>query len=44
MAEVIPAIIVKNFTQLEEKVALEKEYVNVVQVDIADGAFVHNTT
>lgn len=44
MAEVIPAIIVKNFTQLQEKVSLVKEYVNVVQVDIVDGVFVHNTT
>lgn len=44
MIEVIPAIIIKNYKQLEDKVSLVKDFVDVVQVDIADGKFVHNTT
>ncbi|MHB1316426.1 MAG: ribulose-phosphate 3-epimerase [Minisyncoccota bacterium] len=44
MTEVIPAIIVKNFKQLEEKVSLVKDYVSFVQVDITDGKFTHNIT
>lgn len=44
MTTVVPAIIVKNFKQLEEKVSLVKDYVEYVQVDITDGKFTHNIT
>jgi len=44
MTIVIPAIITKNFTQLENKVALVKDYTEFVQVDITDGKFTHNMT
>ncbi|MCX6703784.1 MAG: hypothetical protein NTV02_03820 [Candidatus Zambryskibacteria bacterium] len=44
MIQIIPAIIVKNFKQLDEKIALVKDYCNFVQVDITDGEFTHNTT
>lgn len=44
MTTVVPAIIVKNFKQLEEKVSLVKDYCTFVQVDITDGKFTHNQT
>ncbi len=44
MTEVIPAIITKNFKHLEDKVALVKDFVEFVQVDITDGKFTHNIT
>lgn len=44
MINVTPAIITKNFKQLEEKVALVKDYCDFVQVDITDGKFTHNLT
>lgn len=44
MTRVIPAIITKNFKQLEEKVSLVKDFVDCVQVDITDGKFTHNMT
>lgn len=44
MTHVTPAIIVKNFKQLEEKISLVKDYVDFVQVDITDGKFTHNLT
>lgn len=44
MTQVIPAIITKNFKHLEDKIALVKDFVDYVQVDITDGKFTHNTT
>ncbi len=44
MTTVVPAIITKNFKQLEEKVSLVKDYVDFVQVDITDGKFTFNLT
>ncbi len=44
MTSVTPAIIVKNFKQLEDKIALVKDYCDFVQVDITDGKFTHNQT
>lgn len=44
MTQVIPAIIVKNFKQLEERVSEIKDFVDLVQVDITDGVFTHNMT
>lgn len=44
MTTVVPAIIVKNFKQLEDKITLVKDYCTFVQVDITDGKFTHNTT
>lgn len=44
MTSVTPAIIVKKFAQLEEKVSLVKDYCDFVQVDITDGKFTHNLT
>jgi len=39
MAEIIPAIIPKNFDDLREKVFLVKDYASLIQVDITDGVF-----
>lgn len=44
MTTVVPAIIVKNFRQLEDKIAQVKDYCDFVQVDITDGKFTHNLT
>lgn len=44
MAHVIPAIIPKNFTHIEEHVSLVKDFVDYVQVDITDGTFTRHTT
>ena len=42
--EIIPAILPKDFTELEEKVGLIKGFTKTVQVDICDGQFVPNAT
>jgi ribulose-phosphate 3-epimerase len=44
MTIVVPAIIAKNFKQLEEKVSLVKDFVDCVQVDITDGKFTRHAT
>lgn len=40
MIEVIPAILVKNFEELKEKLAIYKNISKLVQVDVCDGVFV----
>ncbi|TAK94493.1 hypothetical protein EPO05_06310 [Patescibacteria group bacterium] len=42
--EIIPAILPKDFGELEEKVGLIQGLVKTVQVDICDGQFVPNAT
>ncbi|MEA2715609.1 MAG: ribulose-phosphate 3-epimerase [Candidatus Parcubacteria bacterium] len=42
--EIIPAILPKDFAEIEEKIALVKGSVETVQIDICDGQFVTNTT
>jgi ribulose-phosphate 3-epimerase len=42
--EIIPAILPKDFTELEEKIGLVKGFVKTVQIDICDGQFVPNAT
>lgn len=44
MAEVIPAIIPENFSHLHDEVEKVKNFVQLVQIDIADGQFVKNRT
>lgn len=44
MAEIIPAVLPKNYEDLKNKIALVRGLVPVVQVDICDGIFVKNTT
>lgn len=44
MTTVIPAIIARNFKQIEERVLEVKDFVNMVQVDIVDGVFVPKAT
>lgn len=42
MIEVVPAIIAKDFEELEEKIKRVEPYVEWVQFDIIDGKFVNN--
>jgi len=42
--EIIPAILPKDFAELEDKVSLIKGFTKNVQVDICDGQFVPNAT
>ena len=42
--EIIPAIIAKDFAELEEKIKLVEPFVKTVQLDVMDGIFVANTT
>lgn len=44
MAEIIPAIIAKDFNELREKIKKAENFVEWVQVDIMDGKFVPNIT
>ena len=44
MTEIIPAIIAKDFADLQQKVKLVEPYVQTVQLDIMDGIFVPNET
>lgn len=44
MPEIIPAIIAKNFGELQERVAAVELCVETVQLDIMDGVFVPNKT
>jgi ribulose-phosphate 3-epimerase len=44
MAEIIPAIIAKDFQDLKNKIKIVEPYVQTVQLDIMDGIFVSNET
>lgn len=44
MADIIPAILPKNYEDLKNKIALVRGIVPIVQVDICDGIFVKNIT
>lgn len=44
MVEVIPAILEKDFSEIEKKIRLVEGLVNWVQIDIADDTLVPNTT
>jgi len=44
MIEVIPAILEKDFEEIERKIHLVEPYVNWAQIDIADGTLVNNKT
>lgn len=44
MAEIIPAIIAKDFDELREKIKKAENFVDWIQVDIMDGKFVPNIT
>lgn len=44
MIEVIPAILEKNFTEIEKKMKRIETLVDWVQIDVADGILVPNTT
>lgn len=44
MTEVIPAILEKEFSEIEKKIRLVEELVSWVQIDIADDTLVRNTT
>ncbi len=44
MAEVIPAIIAKDFRELKKKIRLVEPYIEWVQLDVMDGKFVPNET
>jgi ribulose-phosphate 3-epimerase len=42
--EIIPAILPKDFNELEEKIGLVQGFVKTVQIDVCDGQFVPNAT
>ncbi len=44
MADIIPAVLPKNYEDLKNKIALVRGIVPVVQIDICDGNFVKNMT
>jgi ribulose-phosphate 3-epimerase len=44
MIQIIPAIIAKDFQELQEKIKKVEPYVDWVQLDIMDGQFVDNIT
>jgi len=44
MSSIIPAIMPKNFSDLEHKVNLVAQHTDTVQIDIMDGTFVPNKT
>ncbi len=37
--EIIPAILPRDFRELEEKISMVKDFVNTIQIDICDGQF-----
>lgn len=42
--EIIPAILPKDFAELQEKIELIKDFVKTVQIDVCDGQFVPSAT
>lgn len=44
MNQIIPAVIPKNFAELEEKVRLVEPFVEWLQIDVCDGKFVPNVS
>ena len=44
MVDIIPAILEQNFSEIEKKIRLVEGLVSWVQIDIADGELVNNTT
>ncbi len=42
--EIIPAILPKDFFELEEKISLIKDFVKTVQIDVCDGQFTPTAT
>jgi len=42
--EIIPAVLVKNYDELKNKIALVRGVVSMVQIDICDGIFVSSVT
>ncbi|MFM2357864.1 MAG: hypothetical protein RJA61_601 [Candidatus Parcubacteria bacterium] len=44
MIEIIPAIMPQSFGEVEEKMALVKEFVPLVQIDVMDGVLTKNAT
>ncbi|MDO8430427.1 MAG: hypothetical protein Q7S72_00340 [Candidatus Taylorbacteria bacterium] len=42
--EIIPAILPKNFKEMEEKIEMIKDFCEFVQIDICDGKFVPSIT
>ena len=44
MAEIIPAILPKNYEDMKNKISLVRGVVPLVQIDLCDGSFVKNTT
>jgi ribulose-phosphate 3-epimerase len=44
MIEIIPAIIAKDFIELQEKIEKVEPYVKWAQIDVMDGQFVNNKT
>ncbi len=44
MTEIVPAILVKNYEELKNKIALVRGVVPIVQVDICDGVFAPSLT
>jgi ribulose-phosphate 3-epimerase len=42
--EIIPAILPKDFAELQDKIEFVRGQVKTVQIDICDGQFVHNAT
>ena len=44
MAEIVPAILEKNYSEIKNKLTFLRGRVNCVQLDFCDGNFVHNQT
>lgn len=42
--EIIPAILPKDFTELQEKIELVRDFVKTVQIDVCDGQFTPQAT
>jgi len=42
--EIIPAILPKDFAEVEDKISLVRDFVKTVQIDICDGQFVPSAT
>lgn len=44
MFEIIPAILEKDWTEIEKKIELVRPFAKTIHIDIIDGKFVENTT